>query len=504
MKKVRMALLVTLVLMVFAFPAPGAEERTLNLSTLAPLTTIDPHATSNIQDIIFHRQIFEPLFFQNEATGKYEPRVAESYSISDDNLTYTFNIRKGIKFHNGEALKADDVVFSLNRALKSSKVRSYLASVAEVKALDDYTVTIRLGQPNAAFLNSQNMIMILSRKEVEEQGDEFGTKLTLAGTGPFYLTSLQHDVEWTCAAFADYYRGAAAIKKLHYVPITEASAGLIAFESGELDWYIAPIANWDALTNNPKYRTELVTANHISYVAVNYEHPPLNDDNIRLAIAYAIDKDAMNIACYDGNAVNADFMAPPENTGAPTKGVVYNYDPEKAREYVKKSAFPNGTKIGIINCSAGGYFEKMAQVLQSNLADIGLICDINRLDSATNLEMARNQKYDLLCTGLSPYGDYESLRMYSYTKMKGAYMVKYEGEKFDYKTMDDLWDAGIATTDLGERETIYSRLSDWIAGTATLLPIFHKVQPYAWTPNLVVPVNYPNYPQVYEWSWAKK
>ena len=175
-----------------------------------------------------------------------------------------------------------------------------------------------------------------------------------------FLYHLQHDVEWTFEAFPDYYRGEAAIKKIRYVPITEASAGLIAFESGELDWYIAPIANWDDLVANPKFKTELVPANHISFVAVNYLRPPLDDDNIRQAIAYAIDKEAMNIACYDGHAVVADFMLQPQNTGAPTKGVVYNYDPEKAKEFVAKSKYPNGTHVGTINCSAGGYFEKMA------------------------------------------------------------------------------------------------------------------------------------------------
>jgi len=362
---------------------------------------------------------------------------------------------------------------------------------------------VKLKQPNAAFINNQTNIMIISRKEVEEQGSEFGTKITLSGTGPYYFTQLKHDVEWTCEAFPDYYRGAAPIKKIYYVPIIEASAGLIAFESGELDWYIAPIANWSALTSNPAFKTQLVPANHISFVAINYLRPPLDDDNIRLAIAYAIDKEAMNIACYDGHAVEADFMIQPQNTGAPTKGVVYNYDPEKAKEYVAKSAYPKGTHLGAINCSAGGYFEKMAQVLQSNLADIGLTCDINRLDSGTNLEMSRSQRFDMLCTGFSPNGDYESARLYSYTKSVGSFYVKYEGDKFDYKTMDELWDAGIATSDVAERQKIYSKLSDWIANTATMLPVFHKVQPYVWNPALKIPVNYPNYPQVYEWSWAE-
>lgn len=480
-----------------------ASDRVLNLSTLAPMTTADPHATVNIQDKMVHKQVFEALMHQNEATGEYEPRIAESYSMTDDNLAYIFKIRKNVKFHNGRELKASDVVFSYKRAMDSPKMRAYLIGVTDVTSPDDHTVLVHLEHPNSAFINIQTNLMIVDQKEVEEQGAEFGTKLTLAGTGPYFFTHLQHDVEWTCEAFPDYYRGEAAIKKLHYVPIIEASAGLIAFESGELDWYIAPIANWSDLTANPKYKTELVPANHISFVAINHLHKPLDDDNIRLAIAYAIDKEAMNIACYDGLAVNADFMIQAQNTGAPTEGVVYNYDPDKAREYVKKSAYPDGTHVGTINCSAGGYFEKMAQVLQSNLADIGLTCDINRLESGANLELSRNQKFDLLPTGFSPTGDYEGSRLYSYTKAVGAFYVKYEGDKFDYKTMDALWDAGVATFDLAERQKIYSRLSDWIANTATMLPVFHKVQPYVWSPEVNVPVNYPNYPQVYEWSWVK-
>lgn len=483
--------------------AADVKERALRLSTLAPMTTVDPHSTINIQDKMVLNQIFEPLLYQNESTGKYEPRIAESYSVSEDNLSYTFVIRKGIKFHNGEEVKASDVVFSMKRAAASPKVRSYMAGVADVTALDDYRVFVKLERPNAAFINSQNMLMIVSQKEAEAQGSEFGTKLTLAGTGPYYFTHLQHDVKWTCEAFPDYYRGEAAIKKIHYVPISEASAGLIAFESGELDWYIAPIANWSALTASPNYKTELVAANHISFVAINPLQAPLDDDNLRLAIAYAIDKEAMNLACYDGYAVNADFMLLPQNTGAPKTGIVYSYNPEKAKEYLAKSAYPKGTHIGTINCSAGGYFEKMAQVLQSNLADIGLTCDINRMDSGTNLEMSRSQKFNLLTTGFSGSGDYECWRMYAYTKSVGSFYVKYEGDKFDYKTMDALWDSGIATSDVAEREKIYGQLSDWIAQTATMLPVFHKVQPYVWTPTLKIPVNYPNYPQIYEWSWAE-
>jgi len=477
-------------------------ERVLNLSILAPLTTIDPHESNNIQDIMVFYQVFEPLYKQNEATGEYMPRISDSYSISDDGTVYTFNIRDGVKFHNGDTLKASDVEFSYKRAMDSPKVRSYMAGIVDVEATNDSTVVVTLDQPNAALMTNLSYIFIISEREAAEQGDLFGTQLTLAGTGPYYLTHLVHDVEWTVKACPNYYLGEASIKEIYYVPITDASAGLITFESGSLDWYIAPIADWDGLVANSKHNTELVAANHISYVVLNHLNAPLDNDNLRRAIAYAIDKEAMNMACFNGLAVNADFMVRGTNTGAPTNGIVYNYDPDKARELLAEAGIAEGTNIGTINCSAGGYFEKMAQVLQDNLAAVGLVTDIQRLDSATNLEMARRYQFDLLTTGFAANGDFDSWKMYTHTDFVGTFYNKYdEGDKFDWEYMNSLWEAGVATADVKERVEIYTELNDWIADTATQIPIFHRVLPYVWTTDLNVPVNYPNYPLIYEWSW---
>jgi peptide/nickel transport system substrate-binding protein len=477
------------------------RERVLNLTILAPLTTVDPHDTTNLQDIIFHKQIFEPLLFQNEATGEFESRIAEKYSISEDALSYTFNIRKNIKFHNGKDLKAGDVVFSFKRAAESNKVKSYLSSVEDITAFDDYTVIIKLTQADAAFLSSQNMIFIVSEEEVKQQGSAFGSILTLAGTGPYFLTSLKLDEEWTCDAFGDYYRGEAAIKKLRFVPITDTSSAMLAFESGLLDWFIAPISKWEALSANPRYNTEIVPANHISFICINPLNKPLDDDNLRKAIAYAIDKEAMNLAVFGGNAFNADFLVAPMNTAAPVTGITYNYDLKKAREYMAKSSYPNGTNIGTINCSAGGNYEKMAVVLQTNLAAIGLSCSINRLDSNTNLEYGRTQRFNLLVTGSEIVSDYNYWRIYAHSKAAGTYYVKFEGNKFDYRKMDRLWDEGIAVKDVEKRMEIYTELNDMIMETATMLPVLYRVQTYVWVKDLKVPVNYHMFPQLYEWSW---
>ena len=481
--------------------AAGNDDRVLRLSILAPLTTIDQHRTVNLQDDIFLRQIYESLYFQNEKTGEYEPRVAESYTVSEDGLIYKFKIRKNAKFHNGDPVKVSDCVFSFKRASTTPQKKSCLAGVKDIRAEGDDTIVFELKHPNSAFLNSLCLVAVLSEREVTEQGEQFGTKVALAGTGPYYLTSLKHDVEWTCNAFPEYYRGVAKIKKLDYKPITQAAAGLIAFEAGELDWYIAPIANWDDLKANEKYNTQLVPANHISFLVINPNVKPLDDENLRKAIAYCIDKDAMNMTCYDGLAVNADFMVQKQNTGAPTEGIVYNYDPDKAKEYLAKSAYPNGVDIGVINCSAGGYFEKMAQVLQQNLADIGITAKVNRLDSATNMNNMRKQNFSIAPTGFSPSGDFDFYRKFSQTDFVGSFYVKFDETPYDWKHMNELWEKGVSVKTVEERKAVYRELNDWIANTATYLPIFHKVQPYVWVKDLVIPVNYPTNPQVYEWSW---
>ena len=115
----------------------------------------------------------------------------------------------------------------------------------------------------------------------------------------------------------------------------------------------------------------------------------------------------------------------------------------------------------------------------------------------------RKQTFSIAPTGFSPSGDFDFYRKFSQTDMVGSFYVKFEDTPYDWKHMNELWDKGVATTNVEERKAIYRELNDWIANTATYLPIFHKVQPYVWVKDLVIPVNYPTNPQVYEWSWKK-
>lgn len=481
--------------------AQSGKRDTVNLSTTKTLTSVDPHNNRAAVDVAVHGQMFEPLYHLDEKTGNLEPRIAESYEVSEDGLVWTFKIRDGVKFHNGETLKASDVVFSYERAMEAPVLKSFVSSIKEVDAPDDNTFVATLHQPMAAFLSTSCNIFIVNEKEVIEQGEEFGTKLTLAGTGPYYLTSLEMDTKWTFKAFPDYYRGEAEIKEINYVPITDASTGLIAFENGELDWYVAPIANWNSLVESDKYNYELVPANHISYVFINWMRKPLDNDNVRKAIAHAIDKEAMNIVAFDGLAQETDFMENPDYVfGAPEETVNYPYDPEKSKKLLKDAGFTDVVDVGTITVSSGSYYQKMAEVLKDSLEEVGIKVEINMMESGAAMDNFRKQNYDIGISGGSGQADYSAFRQRVHSSAAGSYWVKLEGDKFDYKKIDSLFEEGEAEMDPDKRIEIYRELNNRIMETTCWLPVFNKVQTYVWNKELNV-VNHPVNYYVYEWSW---
>lgn len=481
---------------------PAEVRDTVNLSVTSALLSVDPHPRRDLQDMLTHGQVYEPLFYLNEKTLEFEPRIAESYSVSDDGLTYTFNLRKGVKFHNGDELKASDVVFSLLRVKESAAWSAYSSNIADVIAVDDYTVDIKVNTVDATFMVCQAQLMIISEREATEQGEAFGTQVALAGTGPYFFTAVDADVAWSLEAFPDYYRGEAPIKYINFRPISDASAGLIAFEAGELDYYNAPVANWAELSSNEAYKTEVVAGNHISYMAINHlSSEALGNDLVRQAIAYCIDKESMNLAAFDGLAEEADYMENPAyNVGSPRSEIVYNYDLEKAKTLMEEAGYADGFDLGTIMVIPGGYYEKMAQVLQANLLAIGITAEIEPLQSNTITERGTKQDFDMMVYGYPSIGDYSNIAFKTHSQYVGSYFVKFEGDKFDYKRIDSLLDEGKACLDAEKRLEINAQANDAIMETATLLPGLHKALPYVWNADLNV-VNMPNTYHVYDWSW---
>ena len=483
--------------------AAAPKKDTVNLSVPQELTTTDGHATTKTNDLITMFQMYEGLFYLNEAKGEIENRLCESYTVSDDGLEYTFKLREDAYFHNGEQVKASDVVFSYNRAKESTHVGAFLGAMESVEAVDDFTVKFIANAPSAPLMVSLTQVFILSEKEVTEAGDAFGTAISTAGTGPYMMTALDNDVAWTLEAFPQYYRGEASIKKINFKPIIDASAGLLAFESGELDFYSAGSADWESLVANEKYNTEVVPANHITYIALNHEaNDVLANDLVRQAIAYAFDKEAMNIAAFDGYATEAAYLENPTyNIGAPNEGITYEYNPEKAKELLAEAGYPDGVYAGKLQVWAGNYFEKMAQVAQQNLAAVGITVDLDYYDINTCISNMLALDYELGIMGHASNGDFDSLRKRFHSEQAGAYVVNFgANNKFDWQTMDALIDESAQTLDADKRMELNIEVNNKLMETACMLPLIHKALFYVWAGDLNI-VCQPNYIYIYEWSW---
>jgi len=172
-------------------------------SYVQQIQTADPHKNLGIlaaNQILW--QTFEPLV--RAFSDREQMLVAESYEVSADGLVYTFHIRENAKFHNGDPVTADDVVWSVNRAIETPYFASKAAPMTDIIKVDDKTVQVNLEYANPYFMNGFSEVCIISKRAVEEAGEDYGTKAVDSGTGPYRQTFFKGDTKVDLEAFPDY------------------------------------------------------------------------------------------------------------------------------------------------------------------------------------------------------------------------------------------------------------------------------------------------------------
>ncbi len=486
-------------------PDNGAtgQKDSVNLRSTEPMSTVDPSNDRLVPNMQVLEQVYEGLYQLDESEGGYKLCLAKSVDISDDGLVYTFVLHDDVKFHNGDTMKASDVVFSYERFMANTKFTTYTEMIKSVEAKDDSTVVITLERPYSPILHTFHTVKVMNEAVIKEQGNKFGTEIALAGTGPYYFTHYDPSTKWTLTAFEDYWCGPAEIETINYIYIGDDAAALIAFENGEIDWIEVPLSGWEGIKNSGKWNTEETRANYIQYVAINYDaNEVLANDKVREAIAYAMDREAMNLAVFEGYGYVSDFYIDPYYAeAAPTEcDVKYEYNPEKAKTLLAEAGYPNGVDVGVILTCKADVYEAAAVVLQSNLADVGITASVSTLDFGVAVDRMNTQDFDICIIDDAGNYDFNNYRQQVHSESVGMYMVKFEGDKFDYKYFDSLFKKGEELTDPEERKTVYTELYNAVMSTYTLLPTIVKPNTYAWVKDLNV-VNVACYYRVYQWSW---
>lgn len=380
------ALLISIALLV-APSAPGAQSRkpegTVVIGMRAELTTLNQGAGS-VPEITVGENIFETLVYRN-FDGSVRPHLAERWTVSPDGTTYTFYLKRGVKFHDGEPFNAQAVKFSIEW-IRDPKVftqfKGYWSDTKAIEIVDDYTIKIQFTKPYPILLSLLPWhLAILPPKYVSENRETWGRKPV--GTGPYRFVEWIPNERIVMEANMDYWQGPPPFQRLVFRPIPDETARTAALLSGEVH-VVGPLSLDQApmVAKSPGVHVVWSDALVRERLAIRQDVKPFGDPRVRQAIAHAIDKDAIIKNILGGNAVAIHGPLVPLEWGFdPGLKNPYPYNPARAKELLAQAGLPNGFEADFE--FAPGITPKnteTAEAIVNYLAAVGIKAKVNAID----------------------------------------------------------------------------------------------------------------------------
>lgn len=481
---------------------PGRTDFVFGLTSEPPLLT--PYMTDEYTVFTINYQIFDRLIEQN-ASDELVPSLAESWSLSDDGLEMTFNIRQGVKFHNGEELTAEDVVYSFNQAIASANTSSVTSAMQEMQYVDTYVCKLILKEPFGPVESciASPYMGIVNKAAIEADPD--GYSRNPIGTGPYQFVSWDIGDKLTLKAFDDYWRGAPTIKDLTFKICLDTSAALVALENGEIDLCdTIPVTQKTTVEGNPAIAYASATSTATYFLQVKTDEAPFNDVRVRQALSCAMNREEIVIGSTDGNAIPIETMMQPEVVGYP-KGFKssYGYDPERAKELLAEAGYNESNPLVVeFTVMDDSRMLPIAEVIAEELRMVGVTATIEKYERAAWLNKVRVElDYKLALMNTSAYysdADYlYGLYHSDYANGNGRNWGNVQDPK-----LDELLEAGRAETDPTARAEIYKQVVELMDEQAFVPHILCMDQPYFYNSSLKGFVaNSSRRCFVYDYSW---
>ena len=363
---------VTVEKVVTATPVPGPEGQIIISQSADPNTLDHKYLKSrDTQNVL--RLMFDSLYHRDN-NMQIVPWLATSYENPDE-LTWRFHLRQGVKFHNGNDFRANDVKFTLGRLVEDDSQFSTRKYVDRVEVVDDYTVDIVTKDPYAAFMTRVVLWHMTDEEYFSEVGAEgFGSKPV--GTGPFTFVEWVRDERVVFEANRDYWGGSPKIKTVIFVPIPEMATRIAALEAGDVD----------IIAVDPEYvgqtpeGVEAVTVPGTTayFLAMNVNMEPFDDVRVRQAMNYAIDVESIIENVLNGLARRLDNPLLPEAFGY-IATPVYSYDPDKAKSLLAEAGYSDGFEMELDTRPS---YKEMAEVLVGQLSAFGIKINVSVMESA--------------------------------------------------------------------------------------------------------------------------
>lgn len=482
-----------------AYADDAASDQTLSVAVTAEVKTLVPWAVSETQSFLVMNQAQEGLFRMDE-NNVPQPALCDSYEVSDDKLTYTFHLRDGIKWSNGEPITAEDFRYAWLKQMSADATNGYSFLMCDyivggqeynagtgseddvaVKAVDDQTLEVQLKSPTPYFLSLTTMAMFfpVNQEFAEAQGDQFDvTPANMLFCGPYTITEYDPAVGATFVKNDQYWDADnVKIENAKVRVMKDAAAALNAYKAGELSQVSITGTDVAANKDNPEYSQQIDF--RTNYLQFNLTDPVMSNVNMRKAISLAIDRQTLveNILA-DGSAAGTGLIAD-GMSGDGTKtfrelnGDVSPFDPEQAKEYYAKAVEELGAdapKEVTLLIGDDSVMQTCATFIQSELAqNLGLTCNIDTKTMQGRGEQMDANNYQF---GFTAWGaDYDDAMTYLDLWTNGTpYRGNYQND--DYNAL--ITDAKTQTDDAARLQDMLDAEKLLVETDAVVAPIYHR------------------------------
>jgi glutathione transport system substrate-binding protein len=374
---------------------PSFASKDVVFAVASTFTTTDPYDANDTLSQAMAKSFYEGLYgFDKDM--KMIPVLAESYAVSQNGLVYTVKLRKGIKFHDGTDFKAEAVKANFDRVTNpDNKLKRYglYNNIAKTEVVDDYTARITLKTAFSAFINNlaHPSGVMISPTALAKYGKDIASNPV--GTGPFKFVEWNRTDYLKVAKFDGYWRkGYPKVDTITWKPVVDNNTRSSVMQTGEAHFtYPVPYEMAEVLKSKPDL--ELVTAPSIivRYLSMNTQQKPFDNPKVREAINYAINKDAVAKVAFGGYATPADAIVP-EGVEYSVKLGVWPYDVAKAKQLLAEAGYPNGFETELWSAYNHSIAQKVTQVLQQQLQQVGIKTKITLLEAGQRVAQVESQQ----------------------------------------------------------------------------------------------------------------
>lgn len=494
----------------------------------ADAITLDPAECFEFTGSRIVANLYERLFmFEPDNLTKLVGGIAESYEFADDNKSITVKLRPGLTFHSGNPVTADDVVYSLARAIKLDKTPAFIIkqigwtpdNVGEaITAVDPTTVKIDIlaDLSPALVLNllSSSVASVVDMKEVQkhEVDRDLGyawLKDHSAGSGPYKLKTWKANELVMLEAFDNYRHGKPNMNRVVIRHVAEPSAQRLLLEKGDVDAAMELTSDQlKGLGGNPDVAAQQYPKGYLMYLATNMDHPVLSKPQVRDALNYIVDYEGMVGSILDGQyKIHQSFW--PSGMWAASLETPYSHNMDKAKALIADAGIEPGTKITIDTLNKSP-FKEVAQSVQASLKEVGIDSEIILSDGKTLWPKYRARKHELIVARWGPdYSDPHSNADAFAHNPDNRFEAKLTGKltwrnAWQAEGLTELTNKAAAESDPAKREAIYAELQKMVREDSPFTIMFQAIGTYGQRANVDGFVNGVTSDQAYYRTVTKK